>query len=44
MDRRKFLGLASFAGLSVASLDALARPGARRQPPRALIVKNRGPW
>jgi hypothetical protein len=52
MDRRKFLGLASFAGLSVASLDALARPGARRLPPlaetyrgpRFLTISARGGW
>lgn len=29
MDRRKFLSLASFAGLSVASLDAFGRPSSR---------------
>lgn len=52
MDRRKFLGLASFAGLSVASLDALARPGSRGllapgeayRGPLVLTINARGGW
>ncbi|WAS95647.1 DUF1501 domain-containing protein [Nannocystis punicea] len=53
MDRRQFLGLASFAGLSVASLDALARPGSRGgllplaetyRGPLFLTINARGGW
>src|SRR4051812_14358787 len=52
MDRRKFLGVASFAGLSVATLPGLARAGVRRglsisesyRCPLFLTINARGGW
>ena len=45
MDRRKFLGIASYAGLSVAALDALGRPARAAARPGAAprSLGNRGP-
>lgn len=50
MDRRNFLGLAAFAGLSIASLDARAGAGRRRplaetyKGPLFLTINARGGW